>query len=159
MNSDEWLEAKELEEKGFNQALKYLTYRPRTVSEVKNHLKKKGYSSRVINLVVEKLSEINYLNDYQYAVDWLNYQISNSKDGPKLLEYKLKQKGISQDIVKHAIHEIIDEDKELNLARKAFKKKYNSEISTLTYEEKQKVGAYLQRKGFSYEIIVNILDF
>lgn len=148
----------EEEEKGFNLTLRYLRYRPRTTFEVKNHLLKKGFSEEVIKRVVERLCEMKYLDDYNYALEWLSYQVSNGKNGPRLLVYKLKQKGVPPDLIKEALKEKFDPVTELETVKNIIAKKYG-DISNLTYKEKQKAGAYLQRKGFSYEIITKMLDF
>ncbi len=148
----------EKEEKGYNLALKYLTYRPRTIYELKFYLGKKGCKEEIIESTIEKLKCQGYLDDYEYTVNWLNYHLSRGKDGPALLEYKLLQKGVSKDIIKEALKETMDEDMELKTAQDIIEKKFG-EISELSYEEKQRAGANLQRKGFSYDTIVKVLDF
>ncbi len=50
-----------------NLAIRYLSYQPRTVHEIKIFLKKKEFSSEMILKVIEILKEKQYLNDQEFA--------------------------------------------------------------------------------------------
>ena len=66
-----------------------------------------------------------------------------------MIKYKLKEKGISDDIIQTALREIdIDE---IELARNLFLKKTKGK--SLDEKELNKVKGFLARKGFSLAII------
>lgn len=150
------MKEKELEG-GYKKALRYLSYKSRTVFEVQRYLERKGYNKDAIKNVIDKLCHMEYLDDYKFALDYLDYQIKNGNKGPKILENKLRQKGVPGELITNAMENVIDEEVELDLAKKILKKKYG-DISGKSYEEKQKTGAFLSRKGFSYEVIIKSLN-
>lgn len=144
-------------EKATSKALNYLSYKARTVYEMRGYLEKKGFCDGVIEEAIKKLGEMKYLDDYNYAVEWLEIQLAAGDKGPKLMEYKLRQKGISPGIAAEAIDKLIDGNMEFEMATSLFLKKYGQNPN-LNYTEKQKAGAFLSRKGFSYEVVVKVLD-
>lgn len=131
-------------------ALKSLSRRDHTVSELKGKLKKRRpYSVAAEERVVQRLKELNYLNDKAYverAIQTLPFK----KMGPKKLAYKLAQKGLSQALVKNALESAdIDE----NQLAQASLSKIQSKLKTLSPEKRyEKVYRYLMGRGFSHGV-------
>ena len=69
------------------------------------------------------------------------------------------QKGISADLIEQAYREVAEVDQmppEDNLIRQLLTKKH-FDMETATYEEVQKMKAFLYRKGFSGDTISRVL--
>ncbi len=134
-------------------AMNLLQKRDYTEYKLREKLKEGQYSEEVIDEAVEYLKSYKYLDDERYADDYIRYHL---KDKSKArLKQDLMQKGISADIVDRvlsAAYEDENEDPEIQLCAKLLKKKhYDSE--NMSYEEKQKIMAFLYRKGFSGDVI------
>ena len=57
-------------ERTMNRALKLLAAKPRSVGELKERLLEKTWTNaRIVDSVIEKLSEYKYLDDEQFAAD------------------------------------------------------------------------------------------
>ena len=146
-----------------NQALKFaiklLSIRKRSVFEMRNRLKRKEFENDVIDEVIKELFEYKYLNDAEFAEAYINDRINFNPRGNFLVKKELREKGVAENIVDEKIKKLFPEEKEMELAKKAAEKK----IGTLNKDlEKnkiyQKVGSYLQAKGYASYIIREVLE-
>lgn len=142
MRTKEFIEAK-------TNAVKYIMYKPRTQYEIRNKLLKLEYDEELIEEVINELLLLEYLNDNLYAEKFIKNSQNVKPMSKNMIKYKLKEKGISDDIIQSALREIdIDE---IELARNLFLKKTKGK--SLDEKELNKVKGYLARKGFSLSII------
>ena len=81
-----------------NIALFYLSFRNRTVFEVYTYLRKKDYSEQLVLSIIDRLKDLEYLNDRSFSLELIDYYIRINK-GPKVIIEKLKQKGIDELII------------------------------------------------------------
>lgn len=139
--------------KGRDLAFKYISYRNRTERELKEKLKEKEYTDDVIENIVVTLKEYNYINDEQYAMDMQKELINFKMYGEFRIKQILMQKGISKNIINSLF---FDYEKMQENAIKLLKRKYGK--ITPDYKEKKKIYSFLERKGYSYEIIKNSYD-
>ena len=146
-----------------NQALKFaiklLSIRKRSVFEMRNRLKRKEFENETIDEVIKELFEYKYLNDEEFAEAYINDRINFNPRGSFLIKKELREKGIAENIVDQKMKELFSEEKEMESAKKVTEKK----IRTLNKDlEKnkiyQKVGAYLQAKGYASWIIREVLN-
>jgi regulatory protein len=146
-----------------NQALKFaiklLSIRKRSVFEIRKRLKQKEFEKDIINETVEELSEYKYLNDEEFAEAYINDRINFNPRGSFLMKKELREKGVAENIVNEKIKELFPEEKEMELARKAAKKKMGTLNKDLEKNKiYQKIGLYLQAKGYASYIIREVLD-
>lgn len=127
----------------FEKCLKLLSTSLKTKNEVAIYLKNKGYTQAIIEYVLEKLTEYKYLDDQTYAKTFV--EINKKTKGKKMLEFMLKTKGVSSEIIGEVLKDLNQEDEILELAKKFMKGK-NFDAQT-----KQKLYRYLLSKGFNYE--------
>lgn len=141
--------------KAKNKAVKYISYQPRTEKEVTEKLKECEYSDDIIFRVIETMKKYNYINDKEYAKNFLTSKLNLKGYGIFKISFDLKQKGISDDIINDII-----ENTELNENKRALevleKKLRGKKISD--YKEKQKLYNFLLRRGFSYDVIKEAIN-
>jgi regulatory protein len=89
----------------YESAMRFLSYRPRSVREVEMRLRKKAYGPEQIATVVDRLRKRGYLDDLEFARFWVSNRQSFSPRGPRLLRSELRQKGVSQDVVDAVLQE------------------------------------------------------
>lgn len=131
-------------------AVKYLTLKLRTSNEINQKLSELGYEEEIINKVIKNLVEIDYINDYQYAIKYITEKTKLQPKSIKMLSMELSYKGISDDIINKALEEIdLDED---NIAYKLLKKKF-SKLTSFDEKNIQKMRSFLANRGFSYRQI------
>jgi len=146
MKTKEFIEAK-------TNAVKYIMYKPRTQYEVKNKLLKLEYDEELIEEVINELLLLEYLNDNLYAEKFIRNSQSIKPMSKNMIKYKLKEKGISDDIIQNVLRD--NEIDEIELARDLFFKKTKGK--PLDEKELNKVKGFLARKGFSLSIINKVV--
>lgn len=142
--------------KATNYALNLLSYRQRSEKEIYDSLKRKGYEDQFIYTAIEYCKENKYIDDLTFARSFINDKVNLNKLGPNRIKYELVNKGISQDIIDKTLRiSSKDEyDTAIILARKKFNT-YKGQEQNAIY---RKLGGYLQRKGYSFDIISKILS-
>ncbi len=135
----------------FSRASSYLLKGSHTVKQVAGYLVKKGYSGKIAAEVIDKLQSYGYLDDGQFAENYVD--LKSSRHGKRLLEVELKQKGVKEEYIEKALSNIENEDETaLSIAKKYVKDK------PLDMKMKQKCFRYILSKGFSYESAKYALD-
>lgn len=131
-------------------AVKYLTLKLRTSSEVIEKLRELEYPDTTIELVISDLTEIDYINDYRYAVRYISEKTKLKPKSMKLMSMELSFKGISDDIICRAAEEFnLDEE---NIASELLRKRY-SKYGEFDETIIRKMKSYLANKGFNYNQI------
>lgn len=138
--------------KCWQKSLRYLSYKSRTESEVKQYLLKNAYEDELSEEVITKLKEKQFLNDDLYAKNFIEQRIKSNPKGKKMLAYELKCKGISSDIITKSLHKV-NVDKEFDLACLLVAKRIERYRNAEWFKAKQKLAGYLQRRGFSLDAI------
>ena len=135
----------------FDKSLNYLSKSIKTIKEIENYLQKKGYSEEIVKIVIQKLIDYNYLNDFEYAQKLVSTY--SNKMGEKMIRYKLILKGVDEKIISRALEEITNsQETAYNVALKYLK---NKEINAVNL---QKCYKYLLSKGFSYDDVNQVLS-
>lgn len=137
-------EVKSATEKGVD----YIGSRMHSKKELYDKLIKKGYEKQVVLKALEKLEEYHYVDDRLFAKQFVE---QNKKYSTKMLENKLKQKGISSDIISENLGSDSD-DLDLELCKK-YAQKYAKSKDLKAEGAVQKMYASLARKGFSFDVI------
>lgn len=142
------LREKDATVKAFDAAVTYLSYRPRSVKEIRDKLAKKEYSELVIESVIQRLEKYGYVDDRTFAKLWIQDRNRLKPRGKMALRFELRNKGIADAIINELLDEMVDEK---DGAYDAASKRIRRMQGKTQREFKKKVGAFLQRRGFSYE--------
>ncbi|MEF9951209.1 MAG: regulatory protein RecX [Clostridium sp.] len=136
----------------YNKALDIISFKDSTSFEIKNKLSKRGYSDDVIEYVIEKLSNYNFINDEKYAQNQLKYLEKYKKQGKNKIMYSLKQKGVSKDILENLE---FNEEIEYESAKSLFEKKLKQLENDP--KKKEKIYRYLASRGFTNSIVLKLI--
>ncbi|MBZ0203435.1 MAG: RecX family transcriptional regulator [Ignavibacteria bacterium] len=165
-SGDETTEAGLEEIKGFDEyiygkklAFNFLSYRIRTISEIRKKLHSKKISESSIEKVLAHLGELGLTNDTDFARQFINEKLKRNPVGKKVLKQKLFEKGIPAGIAEEVIEKLFGETDEKLLAMVSFDKYYTKLESKAAdiNEKKRKVYDHLARKGFDYHVINEII--
>lgn len=145
-------------DKALQFAMKLIGLRRRSVFEIEERLKVKSYSEDIVSYVIEELKKFRYLDDEIFAESFINDRINLRPCGKRFIEKELRNKGISSEIIESKLGSMIDEEKELELAQRLILKKMRSITDgTDKNKIKRKLAAYLSTKGFSFDVIGQVL--
>lgn len=148
------LKGSDLEEKAKEVALRFIEYRPRSTAETRQHLLKKEYPEDVVERVIERLATVELLNDAAFARYWVEQRQTFKPRSQLAIQQELRQKGLDRQTIDAAL-ETVDESAAAAKAAEAKARRWQN----LPQEEFfKKVGSFLQRRGFSYEIVKEVTD-
>ncbi|MBC2704022.1 regulatory protein RecX [Desulfobacula sp.] len=138
-----------------NLAIKYLSYRPRTVYEMQGYIEKKGFSEDIIKKIIEILLEQNHLNDKNFTTLFVESKVRNKPKSKFAFQYELKKKGVNTSIVDAVLEQYDDQD----LALKAVRPKIRMWQNLDEDKFKKKMMNFLRYRGFNYDICLSTLNF
>lgn len=134
-------------------AYRFLSYRPRSEKEMSDKLLEK-YEPKVVEGVIERLKKYRYIDDCEFSRLWVESRRSGRS--ARAISYELQRKGVAKEKIEEAL-ELLDKDAELEAALVLVRSK--SKYQNLTRDEAyQKIGGFLSRRGYSYEIIKKVIS-
>jgi len=98
-------------EMAYLRAINFLSYRSRSSREIRQNLRKYEVPEPLIEPVIERLEEKNFLNDKEFAQNWVENRNTFRPRGRRALSIELRQKGISDETIQTTLDELVDEEK------------------------------------------------
>ena len=141
-------------QRAMERARSYLVHRPRSEFEVRTRLERYGFDNDVITRTLDRLRRDGLVDDEAFAAFWKQNRLEFSSRSSRLMTQELKQKGVDPEIIAATIAGIDDEGE----AYRAGLRKAHSLRTEDFYEFRRKLGAFLHRRGFNYEVIGSIVD-
>ncbi len=127
----------------------FLACRPRSEAELRERLQRRGFGGDCVQAVMARLKEQGLVDDRTFARFWRDNRESFSPRSQRLTRLELKRKGVAEDIISKTIDAIDDEDSAYRAAL--------GKARSLSYSDYRgfyrRLGGYLQRRGFNYEVI------
>lgn len=152
------IEAAESVEHAINTALRALEARPRSIAEISDRLRRKGFAPETIDTAIERLQGSGLLDDAAFARFWIENRQACRPRGRGALMAELRRKGVAAGVVDAALHTTLDDDecaRAERLARAALRR-YATVGDYHTFL--RRLGGYLQRRGFGSETIRPIVE-
>jgi len=152
-------EIREYDEYNFGKqiAYAYLSYKSRSKKEVYQKLKSKKISDKIIEDIINLLTEQKYINDLNYSKLYLENKLSNKPIGKRLLKLKLMEKGIDKETTEKVIEESFNEETELESARKLLEKYSRKLKNKDAFDVRKKSFKYLVSRGFDFDVANEVL--
>ena len=148
------LEGKDRLQRCFNAAIRFLGYRPRSEAEIRQRLLRHGHNSENIENALARLKEQGLVDDMAFARYWKDNRETFSPRSQRMTKLELRRKGLSSEIIEQVIGEIDERDSAYRAALKRAPR-----LSTSEYQAfRQRLGTYLGRRGFNYNIIKEITE-
>jgi regulatory protein len=131
------------------QAMHFLEYRPRSRSELESHLRGKGFTDQAIQGVALKFEELGWLDDKLFSQFWITNREDFRPRSRRALRMELRYKGIDNDIIDESLQEIDEAASAYRAAQGRAQR-----LANLDYQAfRRRLGGFLQRRGFNYDII------
>lgn len=139
--------------KAKNKALALLSYRSRSVQEIKDKLKEKGIDEKIIDRTVDDFLRVGLLNDEAFASAYTQTRMIQKPMSKRLLLQELKQKGVDESAASAAVEESYKEQTEESLAMELISQRMGRYRREPPQKAKKKIADFLARRGFSWEVI------
>jgi regulatory protein len=144
-------------EEALQKAKHYCAYQERCHSEVKEKLYGFGLWKNDVEDLLSTLIEEDYLNEERFAIQFAGGRFRLKQWGRVKIKYELKQKKVSEYLIKKALKEI-DEDDYLKTLKKLFEqKKKQLSAEKNIFIKKRKLQDFLMQKGYELQLIADLL--
>jgi regulatory protein len=148
------LERSDRIKQGMDTAVRFLGYRPRSETEIKERLQRHGFEGDIVEIVISKLKEQGLVDDRAFARFWTENRESFSPHSQYFTRRELKQKGVAEEIIDETVSIIDDSESAYRTALTGARR-----INTAEYGDfRNRLGGYLRRRGFSYETINKTIE-
>jgi regulatory protein len=136
-------------------ALKLLSFKPRSIAQMRERLLEKEWAEEaIVDRVVERLKELGYLNDEQFAASYASARLSARPLGRTRLRRDLQNKKLPSQITEQTLDEVYADGGEEDLIDRAIAKRLRLKGAPKTPEDVKKLFDYLMRRGFSYQLVL-----
>jgi len=130
--------------------------RAKSKGELLAHLKARGTEDQVANATIFRLQEAGLVNDQEFALAWAASRHSHKKISKRVIATELRQKGVTQEEIDHAL-ESINDDAEYQSAFELAMKKYATMSRLESDVQIRRIQSLLQRKGFGFPVIARVI--
>ena len=133
-------------------ALNVLGYRARAEGELREKLERAGYAGGTVEAVMERLRELGYLDDGEFARNAAHEK--SRRYGPRRILVDLKRRGVDEEVAREAIEGEFSGDEEMEAASAAAERRYNTGERSDALA--RRVYGFLARRGYSAGVCAEI---
>ncbi len=146
--------AQDAREVAYQRALNYLSYRDRSLDEIRQNLKKHKVPDDIIAETLRRLQENGFADDVRFAQAWVENRNTFRPRGRRALAVELQRKGVQPEIIAQVLEtNLPDEDLAWQAARKRARR-----YAELPWPDfRRKLTAFLARRGFDYHIAAPVV--
>lgn len=157
----------ELKSRFSQRAMSYIARAIKTEYQMRRYLKtlaikKKGswYKEvpkekleEIFNEVIEKLKSYGYLDDEEFAFQFISSRVRSKPRGKRVLVSELMSKGVNKDLAIKKVDELVED--EYDVLKRVYEKKYKGD--KITIRDNKKID-FLKRKGFNWDLIKQLIE-
>ena len=132
-------------------ALRLLEAMPRTESQLREALLKRGIPDEVADGLVARYVEVGLLDDRAYARQWVESRMRTRGSGRIALRQELRGKGVANELIEEALAGI-DPDEAFTAAVSQVRPRVARCELPLSVKDERRLLAFLARRGHSSEL-------
>lgn len=144
-------------ERAKSRAINYISGKLKTKYEVRLKLKEKDFTEDIIDEVIDILEREEYLNDRLYCEVFIEDKKQLNGYGKNKIKSLLIQKGVSKSVFEDFLDEFEYEEEFDNALKMGIKKLNLLSNEDDNFKKKQKLINYLAYRGFSFDVINDVL--
>ena len=131
-------------------ALRYVSFKPRTVAEVRRRLGR-DFEQPAVEQTLTSLKRYGYLDDAAYARQWRKSRDRRKPRGSSLIRRELRARGIAEPIIDDALVGLDEVDAAYRAGERRAQRLFTR--GAIPYADfHRKMWDYLQRRGFRYGV-------
>lgn len=135
-------------------AFAHIARSEKSEKQLRDFLNKKGFLPEAAERAVERLRELGYIDDAALAE---NFVAGSKTLGKRALQYKLREKGVAYETIQSALEQV-DDQTQLEAAKALAQKQAKRYAALDVRARRQKLGAFLARRGFDWDTITAALS-
>lgn len=141
-------------------ALRLLTFRARTTTELRRQLLRKGHNTADIEETIAKLCDQKLLDDADFARQYARTKLVSAGKSRRRIAQELGRKGIAREVADQAI-EGLNETEGVDptaAMHRAAEKKWKSLAKLDDFTRRRRLYAFLARRGFDPDEIRSVMS-
>ena len=143
------LQGRDVAEAAYERVLNFLSYRPRSKSEVWSYLKRRAVPEELIPALIERLQTAGLLDDEAFARYWVENRESFRPRGARSLRFELRRKGVDESVANEAA--VMDAMRAGGITARR--------MTTVDYATfRRRLDGFLQRRGFGYSVSKEVVN-
>ncbi len=143
-------------EKAKDYAFLLLKFRPRSEREIYERLRRKRFEEGIIRKTINFLKDRGFIDDKCFAQGWIESRIKKPL-GLRRLKEELRIKGVKEEIINLQISEVKKSYPEADIVTKIAKERFRRIKGIGAQKARRRIYAYLLRRGFSPEVVIDVL--
>jgi regulatory protein len=143
--------------KALGYAFRLLKYRPRSEHELRQRLKRRGFTDSIITETLIFLKDRGLIDDLEFARIWVESRIKKPL-GIYRLKQELKIKGIDKNLIEQVIESVGSGYNEEETIRNLIQHRMEKLKHMEPVKAKRRIFLYLLHRGFSSNKIREALD-
>jgi len=143
----------------YNRAVKLLSFRARSVSELRRQLLRKGEPGPEVELAITRLTEQKLLDDADFARQFARTKLLAAGASRRRIVQELMRRGVARELADRAIGELQDSDgvDPAAEAKRVAEKKWKSLARLDNFTRRRRLYAFLARRGFDPDEIRSVM--
>ncbi len=137
--------------KAKSDAMRLLSFRARSSSELAARLRQKRHEASVIQETIETLKRLGFIDDAKFAKLFVESRANSRPSGRRLVETELRRKGVPETEIAKAVSEGAGNEKETALALARSRLSKMGALPLL--KKKTRLFGLLKRRGFRSDVI------
>ena len=154
----EALRRAEAQRRAYQDALRLLSYRPRSCAEVRIYLAGQEYDQAQVEATVARLQELGLLDDRAFARTWVENRRALRPRGRQALSAELRQKGVAAEVIAEVLDESRSGEDEVGVALELARARARALQGLPRPVFFRRLQGFLARRGFPHEVIREVVD-
>jgi len=143
---------------GIQYGINKLSYGIDSISNFAAKLKLKNYDHNTIMTIIIRLRDAGYLDDYKFAIEYINHLKNKKKYGKIRIIQQLRKKGVNDRIIDDSIEQIEFDDEDLDGIIQLAQKKLKLVSGKSIEKQKQSLLLFLKNKGYSFNVAKKVIE-
>ena len=133
-----------------------LKFRLRSEKELVQRLKQKGFSEELSQDTVNFLKDKKFIDDRIFAKGWVSSRLKRPF-GLRRIKQELVQKGLDKEVIEETFARAKEDYDEGGVVRELAERKFSKLKWIEPLKARQRVYAYLMRRGFSPDLVGEVV--
>jgi len=143
-------------EKARAYAFLLLKFRLRSEKELEARLKQRGFSAEISKDTVNFLKDKEFIDDRVFAKGWVASRLKKPF-GLRRINQELTEKGLDKEVIEDSLVQAKKDYNESQIVKQLARQRFSRIKNIEPLKAKMRVYAYLLRRGFSPDIVSDIV--
>jgi len=139
-------------------ALKAINFRPRSIEELTEKLKNRGFLNETIKHIISEFKDKGLLDDTKFSKLWVNSRMATKPKGAALLKRELKSKGVKRELAEKILEDTKKDYNEYEIVKRLADARMEQLKGLNQMTAKRRLFGFLKRRGFTFDTIMKVLE-